>query len=119
MRPSAIDRRRLFSDPLGLLTDRNRRLDELERALVQRIVAGLIEPKSRLAQLAGRLDALSPLKVLGRGYCLATVAATGQLLRAASEVAIGADLHLQLAEGNLGVNVTAVDAADEPGASAT
>ena len=53
-----------------------------------------------------RLDALSPLAVLGRGYALVE-RDDGTLVRSAGEVAVGEALRLRLARGELEARVTA------------
>lgn len=64
-----------------------------------------------LGSLMGRLDALSPLSVLGRGYALARRADDGRIVRQSDDVAVGDDLDVQLAEGTIGVRVTRVEEA--------
>ena len=54
----------------------------------------------RFAQLTAKLDAMSPLKVLGRGYAMAQSEA-GTVLRSAKQVNIGDKVSVRLAEGTL------------------
>jgi exodeoxyribonuclease VII large subunit len=65
---------------------------------------GVERRKLRLAGAAGRLDALSPLAVLGRGYAIAR-RADGSVVKAAASVAPGEPLELLLHEGSLQVEV--------------
>lgn len=58
-----------------------------------------------LSELAARLDALSPLSVLGRGYGLIRRVADGRIVRRAADVALEDDLELRLAEGTIGARV--------------
>jgi exodeoxyribonuclease VII large subunit len=57
----------------------------------QRLAVG----RERLATLSGTMDALSPLKVLGRGYAIAQ-RADGVVVRRAADVTPGEALRLQL-----------------------
>lgn len=54
----------------------------------------------QLAGRATRLDALSPLAVLGRGYAITTTE-TGQVVRDAREVTAGDELTVRLHRGRL------------------
>ena len=53
----------------------------------------------------GRLESLSPLAVLGRGYAVAWNADRTRALRAASEVNDGDRIKVTLAEGELECDV--------------
>ncbi len=74
------------------LARRADRLHALFRGGVDRRRAGL-------ARIAGRLEGLSPLAVLGRGYALVWDEATGALLRQASKTEVGRHLSIRLHRG--------------------
>jgi exodeoxyribonuclease VII large subunit len=61
--------------------------------------------QARLERASSRLHALSPLRVLERGYAL-VYGPDGRLLRSATEIAEGEDLIAQLAAGRLRARVT-------------
>jgi exodeoxyribonuclease VII large subunit len=54
-----------------------------------------------LAQLAGRLDSLSPLKVLERGYAVAINTRDGRVVTDAAAVEIGDELQVQVKRGRI------------------
>jgi exodeoxyribonuclease VII large subunit len=54
-----------------------------------------------LEALGGTIDALSPLKVLSRGYSLNYKVATGEIVRRASDVRVGERIETRLADGRL------------------
>ena len=58
------------------------------------------DQRRRFGALAASLDALSPLKVLGRGYALAQ-RPDGTVLRSTDQAQIGETLRLRLADGTL------------------
>ncbi len=94
----------LLQDPRRLWEQRAQRVDELAarlpeaaRRLVERL--GL-----RLGATAGRLDAISPLKVLGRGYAIATL--DGKVLTKSSQAKTGDAVRVRLHEGELSCEVT-------------
>ena len=68
----------------------------MERALVGKI--------QQLERLRLQLEERSPLRVLERGYAICTDA-EGNVVRAADQVAIGAEIQVQLARGRLGAEV--------------
>ena len=85
-------------------------LPELDRAMRRRSQ----EPVRTLAALASKLDALSPLAVMQRGYSL-TFDAAGHVLRDAGGLAPGDRISIRLARGGASAEVVSVspDAARE------
>src|SRR5262249_30679475 len=62
--------RRCFRWPLEPIRDRERRVDEWNERLQRAIKDRLVRVREHLQAHAGRLEGLSPLNVLGRGYSL-------------------------------------------------
>ena len=60
--------------------------------------------KERLAGLAAALDAMSPLKVLGRGYAIAR-REDGRVLSSVAGVSAGERFTLRLSDGSLDCRV--------------
>ena len=73
---------------------------------------GVVEARHRLGLSAGRLNSLSPLAVLGRGYSL-TRLPSGEIVRRADQVAAGAGVRVVLHEGSLDCRVEATWEHDE------
>ena len=65
--------------------------------------------RGRLADLSGRLEALSPLAVLGRGYALCWNASRTAIVRDTSAVSVGDDVAISLRQGQLTCTVTGKD----------
>ena len=82
----------------------------LERASARRMA----QQQSRLGQTVARLEALSPLAVLGRGYALA-YSADGRLLHSSAQATLDQGIRIRLARGAIGAKVTAIEVADKPG----
>ena len=77
------------------------------RAAAEAAMRDLLQRRQRrFATLAARLDALSPLAVLGRGYAIVHRAEDGSIVRRAADVSEGDALDLRLAEGIVRARVT-------------
>ncbi len=98
-RLAALASQRVFRRPLALVHDRSRRLDEFQSRWLRAVRQHLQGAKSRVESLAARLDSLSPLAVLGRGYSLTRRLADGRILRDARELAVGDLLATRFAHG--------------------
>jgi exodeoxyribonuclease VII large subunit len=89
----------LLSDPRRLWEARAQRVDELAARLPEAVKRGLERLELRLRVSAGKLDAISPLKVLGRGYAIAS--ARGRILLNAASVKEGDEVRVRLSEGEI------------------
>lgn len=108
LRLSTIEARSVIQRPMSLVDQKRLDCESLsERAVTA--VRLLTERKGRdLSEFAASLQALSPLKVLSRGYSL-TQTADGTLLRSAASVAPGETLTTRLASGLVRSAVTSVE----------
>jgi len=98
--------------PFTRLTTGRHRLDRLHARLGGEMGRALARSHERLRIAAGRLDSLSPLAVLGRGYSL-TRRPSGEIVRRAGEVAAGDDVQVLLHEGRLDCLVTGTQEKDD------
>lgn len=94
-----------FYSPARRLQTEVQRLDNLTtragRALAQRLTL----ETAHLAGLGRRLEALSPLAVLRRGYAVVTRREDGKIVATAAEAPGGTELRVQLSVGGLNVKV--------------
>jgi exodeoxyribonuclease VII large subunit len=99
--------RRLLEDfsRVAELPRRRDRLHNLRSLLSERAKRRLERRRSRLQESARRLEALSPLAVLARGYAVAYRAGSKSPMTSASDVAIGERIRVRLHEGELGAVV--------------
>jgi len=67
------------------------------------------EARASYAELCAQLDALSPLRVLERGYAIALHASTGRAVRSESEVKQGDRLRVRVFDGEFGAEVEGHD----------
>ena len=99
-RYAALARSRVLRDPMAFIDDKRLLLDYTQRKLSALAQAQTAQRAQRFASLAASLDALSPLKVLGRGYAVARDE-NGNILRAAEEVSTGEKIEVLLGQGSL------------------
>ena len=99
-RYAALARSRVLRDPMAFIDDKRLLLDYTQRKLSALAQAQTAQRAQRFASLAASLDALSPLKVLGRGYAVARDE-NGNILRAAEEVSAGEKIEVLLGQGSL------------------
>ncbi len=104
LRPEHL-RRTLF-DRKEIAQELSMRLERGQRSLVR-------EKRAAMENLAGRLDALSPLAVLSRGYSITFRPKTCEVVTDARTVAAGDDLEVRLWKGELQCRVTGTVHEDE------
>lgn len=92
--------KRVLTDPMALVADKGMQLDHVQHRLAAAMRAVTDRENGRFAALAASLDALSPLRVLGRGYALAQTE-DGTVLRSAAQTAAGQRIRVWLAQGQL------------------
>ncbi len=99
-----LRQRRVLTDPGAYVADRRLALDHAAALLQASFRSSVSDKRGRLAQGVAALDAMSPLKVLGRGYAIAETE-EGRILRSKKDTAPGQRLRLKLADGDVGCRV--------------
>jgi exodeoxyribonuclease VII large subunit len=74
-------------------------LDELAVHGSAAVRRRLREYESRLATMAGKIESLSPLAVLARGYTITQDAANGKVVRRAAQLRVGQSIVTRFSEG--------------------
>ena len=92
--------RKALTSPTAYLDLKRVELDFVRNRLASASDAYLSAHKHAFAKTAAALDAMSPLKVLARGYSVAT-GQDGAVIKSAQDVSVGDPVHLQLASGAL------------------
>ena len=72
------------------------------------MMAILAQHRHRAYAMLARLNTLSPLAILGRGYSILQTVPDGRVLHRANDVEVGQELEAQLASGRLSCTVTRV-----------
>jgi exodeoxyribonuclease VII large subunit len=100
-RLDSLATRRILTRPVEKLHDLSRRIDELElrarRAMSNRVQL----VRQQLVAAGGRLEALSPLRVLERGYSVTRHIPSGEVLCSATHVQPGDQIETILHTGRL------------------
>ena len=99
-----LSRKRVLTDPSAFLQDRKMYLDFVQQKLAGAARMTLDGDERRFARLTAKLDAMSPLKVLGRGYAMVQ-REDGTVLRSAQQAEIGDRVQVRLGEGKLSCTV--------------
>lgn len=96
-----LERRRAFRMPLERVRDGERRVDELGDRLRRAMRQRLGRAREGLSAQAARLESLSPLNVLGRGYSLTRREADQVVVRHADQVRPGDRLVTHVQHGRI------------------
>jgi exodeoxyribonuclease VII large subunit len=96
-RLTSLTSRRCLSTPTFFIEEQYMRLDYLTRAFIQSAKSRLHESDRRLSSVSSKLDALSPLKVLARGYSIAYN--QGEVVKSTDDVCSGDKLSLRVSDG--------------------
>jgi exodeoxyribonuclease VII large subunit len=107
-RLSALGARLREQAPTARLAAAERRLARADEALGRVGTRMLMERRTRLGRASARLEGLSPLAVLSRGYAL-VYAEGGGLLRDAAETRAGERISARLAKGTVTATVLEID----------
>ncbi len=92
------------AEPAQRISRQNRKVELIREQLTRRTLEILADRRNRFVELPARLDAMSPLKVLSRGYSVLTTA-RGNAVREAEGVSPGETLTARLHRGQLTVIV--------------
>lgn len=87
--------------PLAIVTQYAQRIDECRKDLAVSIghIVAMEEKKFHIA--AGKLGALSPLAILGRGYSITAKLPAGIIVRNAGDLAAGDEIETRLGSGSV------------------
>lgn len=97
-RLDTLKTRRVISEPMTLIENRRIELDHMRDELVSAEEHEISEKKHEYVRLAAALDAMSPLKVLSRGYAIA-FDDKGNTVKSINNVEAGNKLSVRLSDG--------------------
>ena len=102
-----IEQKDVMCNPLAKITENRRELVYMSERLGNLTAGVLDENKRKFAALAGKLDALSPLGVISRGYAL--VESDGRIVTSKDDVSTGDSISLKVSDGVINAEVLNVN----------
>ena len=90
--------------PTGYIEQRGKSLELLKNRLISAQTRNITQKNQRYIAAVSKLDAMSPLKVLTRGYSMAQTEG-GQVLRSVQQVELGERIRISLSDGSLSATV--------------
>ena len=95
-----LSHKRVLRDPMAFIADKRMLLDYTQQNLASLAREQMGQRQRQFASLCAALEAMSPLKVLSRGYAMARSAA-GDVVRSAADVNTGDQIDVVLGQGSL------------------
>ena len=93
-----VKSRRVLQDPMAYVDTKRTELDYVRGKLIAAAEKTNAANRHKFVALASALDAMSPLKVLGRGYAIASKE-NGELIKSVSDANSGDKLSLSVSDG--------------------
>ena len=106
--------RPVMQSPLGYFAERRIALDRLSERLNAAAQRRTMAARETFSRLSAKLDALSPLKVLARGYTI-TTAQSGRVIKRVSDVAPGELVTMQVQDGSIHCTVNRTERRENHG----
>ena len=98
--------------PTGYIQQREKSLELLKNRLVAAQNQSVTRSNARFIAAVSKLEAMSPLKVLSRGYSMAQTR-EGEVIRSVSQVELGQSVRISLSDGRLTATVMDKEEANE------
>ena len=93
-----------MQSPMGYLEQRNQSVEMLKNRLIAAQNQNITRAKHRYIAQVSKLEAMSPLKVLTRGYSMAQTE-RGAVIRSVNQVALGERIRVRFSDGSLSATV--------------
>ena len=105
LRVNACSDRPVFKNPIQKIENAQQRLDNLSYMLETAYKNGAAEKKRQLAECAAKLEGLSPLGTLARGYSVAK-GKDGKVIKSVSQVCGGDMISVRVSDGEITAQVS-------------
>lgn len=101
---NVLSRSPALASPTSYLNQKKQNLELLRSRLVSAQTQSIDRRKRRFVELTAKLDAMSPLKVLTRGYAMAQTA-DGTVIRSVKQVDFGDTITVQFSDGRISATI--------------
>ena len=101
---SVLSQSPALRSPTGYIEQREKSLELLKNRLISAQNQSITRKNARYIAAVSKLDAMSPLKVLTRGYSMAQTE-RGDVLRSVNQVELGERINISLSDGKLSATV--------------
>jgi exodeoxyribonuclease VII large subunit len=98
----------VFKQPYDMIYQRRMRLDSVNKYLYKSIHAKNEKDMLKFSLLAGKLDALSPLKILSRGYSVVKSKNNGVYIKSIEEIIKNDEIEIKMKDGKANCTVNQV-----------
>ena len=88
---------RVFTDPTRQINEQYVRIDMIVKKMENNVIQKINENKNKSIKVIAKLDTLSPLKTLTRGFCIAQK--SGKVIRAAKDLNFDDEIQLKFHDG--------------------
>ena len=102
-----IEQKDVMRNPVTRIYDNRKELIYISERLENLTINAVNDNKNKLGALAGKLDALSPLGVVSRGYALAEN--KGKLVKSTADISVGDDITLKVSDGTVTAKVLCIN----------
>lgn len=99
---------RVLQNPMDIINEKSQYLSNLQTALIKNTQLKIALKKEQFAKHISKLEALSPLAVLNRGYAIATDE-KNIVIKSAKSIKINDDLNIKFKDGNVKCKVNLVE----------
>jgi exodeoxyribonuclease VII large subunit len=104
-----------FRQPFNRVYQERMRLDLLNKYLLKGLRNYTIKSSAKFSMLAGKLDSLSPLSIISRGYSIVTSVEKGNLVKSIRDVYKGEEIEISVNDGKINCNVLSTTKGDNDG----
>ena len=94
---------KVFKEPLLRIQDEYVKLDNSIKIIYDKVIEKYKESNNKFINIVSKLDSLSPLKTLSRGYSI--VEKEDKIIKSKNDLKIGDEIKITLADGNIKAQV--------------